>query len=1120
MELETLNGIITIDLNSVTLSDVSNVISKLSVEGPEGAKTILYSGSISGCSSNKIVTDMIDVRIIDNTEVGKFLADSSLNSQFQQLLEAAIRNEITSRTFDLSSVEKGLYPDDLRELYELYSLETLQEEELLRTIELASNGYKFEPTKGAWAIASEKFIKETPIDSEIICITAEANITRTWAMVEVPTALENLPDNYIFGGYAVKELRQLRDEEGIDKVVELLKNKSQEVTEDIRLFYDENGVIITTDSSEIIGGTAIDMPEDAVFSTTIGDRRDYLSEQAMTTICPEYDNLTPLQKLQLQQLELDARNHDMSKLHDFVANDTAGNLKNVRITYDADGVVSGIDTSEINGGSTLDISKSNTIIDISSDGNVSMRLDKPSTGKAWWQDELVSIINNDSIKTINGVDARQFKNLYHNFSQVDCPNLISKLNAAIADISPTNIDGNKLLKNMASGKSQIADVVDDVPNMPGKIKGLRLGMALNVLGTFGDFADGAFTFVTACQQYKNGDMEGVHDTIGSWVYSTIGGAVGGYVAGGIAGPFVAAGLLSNPIGWGLILLGGILGGIAGEYIWDEFMDPLNDEYDEAGAAQPPRDPLVIDLGGLGIELTTIENGVHFDLDKNGFAEKTAWIGSEDGFLVLDRNGDGEINDGGELFGDQVQLENGLISISGFQALTELDENKDGIIDSNDSAWNHLRVWIDADQNGVSEGELKTLDALGITSIGLEVFKEQNIDSSTGIMEAEYAMVNFADGTQRKISEFWFPVDASDTTQNTEDGEIVDTIGNVPNIYTAIENDATGKLAQLYEKFASSKDFVEKRLLAKEILYFVTDSTDIEANSRGGNIDARDLHVIETFMGRGFSGVGGNSPNTNAAPILKDMYAKIERMYFNILNMDTEDGFYLNTIFVSEVADGIDFYDFSIIIPAIKEKMENGENVDSLIYSIGAYLCNYDEANGTKTFKHFKKYCVELSPHYGTILEASKASSTYIGTENADNIYGTNETDFVVGDSGDDTIYGHNGNDTIYGEEGNDTLNGGDGDDTIYGGEGNDILNGGYGNDTIYGGAGDDVMWDYGGTNEWYGGEGNDTFISSYGIETYHFDLGDGQDIIRQEHEYNDRKGDKIYFGESVNKEDI
>ena len=66
---------------------------------------------------------------------------------------------------------------------------------------------------------------------------------------------------------------------------------------------------------------------------------------------------------------------------------------------------------------------------------------------------------------------------------------------------------------------------------------------------------------------------------------------------------------------------------------------------DAADAQPPRDPLAIDLGALGINLTTLENGVNFDLDKNGFAEKTAWIGIEDGFLVLDRNRDGIINDG-------------------------------------------------------------------------------------------------------------------------------------------------------------------------------------------------------------------------------------------------------------------------------------------------------------------------------------------------------------------------------------------------------------------------------------------------------------------------------------------
>ena len=179
--------------------------------------------------------------------------------------------------------------------------------------------------------------------------------------------------------------------------------------DDIKLYYDENGKMSCISDQGYESIKDIEIKANSKFSADVTEVNQYRNAEYMTTICPEYDNLTPLQKLQLQQLELDARNHDMSKLHDFVANDTAGNLKNVRITYDADGVVSGIDTSGINDGNVLDISKSNTIIDISSDGNVSMRLDKPSTGKAWWQDELVSIINNDSVKTINEITKRKTK---------------------------------------------------------------------------------------------------------------------------------------------------------------------------------------------------------------------------------------------------------------------------------------------------------------------------------------------------------------------------------------------------------------------------------------------------------------------------------------------------------------------------------------------------------------------------------------------------------------------------------------------------------------------------------------------------------------------------------------
>ncbi len=113
---------------------------------------------------------------------------------------------------------------------------------------------------------------------------------------------------------------------------------------------------------------------------------------------------------------------------------------------------------------------------------------------------------------------------------------------------------------------------------------------------------------------------------------------------------------------------------------DETTEDSDEGLTESDETPAPRDPLVIDLGKKGIELTGLENGVHFDLDKNGFAEKTAWIGEEDGFLAYDRNNNGIIDNGGELFSDQVVMSDGSISTSGFAALSDLDSNSDGVID--------------------------------------------------------------------------------------------------------------------------------------------------------------------------------------------------------------------------------------------------------------------------------------------------------------------------------------------------------------------------------------------------------------------------------------------------------
>lgn len=501
----------------------------------------------------------------------------------------------------------------------------------------------------------------------------------------------------------------------------------------------------------------------------------------------------------------------------------------------------------------------------------------------------------------------------------------------------------------------------------------------------------------------------------------------------------------------------------------------SDDYDKAGKAQPPRDPLIIDLGETGIELRSLEHGVNFDLDNNGFAEKTAWIGTEDGFLALDRNGNGSIDNGGELFGDQVILKDGSKSESGFEALAELDDNSDGIIDNNDIAFADLRVWIDANHNGKSESnELKTLNETGIVSISLEHSEVSFVDEETGTRIAESASVTInKNGTVSMvdISEFWFPVNSSDTTQ---DGVV--TAGNVPNIIQAINDDESGELLELCYRFSESTDITMKRYCLKKILYKLTDSESISINSRGGNIDARDLHVIEQFMGRDFEGVGGSNPNSNAASILKDIYTNIENQYYNILNMYCGLGGYLNAVYEYEDENGNKNLNLEFLNYIFDEKAAEGENIDYLVYDLGVYLKSYDKINGTSCFTDYSNH---YSENYADIVESTISGNTYLGTESNDSYNGTSKNDFIFGESGNDNLHGGNGNDAISGGSGNDTLYGDSGNDILIGDEGNDTLDGGTGNDTLKGGYGDD-------TYIFAKGYGNDTIIDSDGLNTLRF----------------------------------
>jgi hypothetical protein len=131
-------------------------------------------------------------------------------------------------------------------------------------------------------------------------------------------------------------------------------------------------------------------------------------------------------------------------------------------------------------------------------------------------------------------------------------------------------------------------------------------------------------------------------------------------------------------------------------------------------------PIVLDLNRNGItSISLAASTALFDYDGDGIKENTAWIESGDALLVNDVNNDGIINNASELFGNYTRNSDGSVAKSGYQALSYYDTNGDGIVNSTDTRFEELKLWIDSDQDGVTDtGELKTLSEMGVTSLKL------------------------------------------------------------------------------------------------------------------------------------------------------------------------------------------------------------------------------------------------------------------------------------------------------------------------------------------------------------------------------------------------------------------
>ncbi|MCX7086904.1 MAG: hypothetical protein NTV00_02500 [Methylococcales bacterium] len=133
------------------------------------------------------------------------------------------------------------------------------------------------------------------------------------------------------------------------------------------------------------------------------------------------------------------------------------------------------------------------------------------------------------------------------------------------------------------------------------------------------------------------------------------------------------------------------------------------------------DPLILDLDGDGLETSGFSTTapIYFDLDANGVKEGTGWVLADDGLLALDRNGNGVIDNGTELFGDHTPLASGGNAVDGFAALTQEDTNQNGKVEAGDAHFNSLMIWRDLNQDGISQAnELFTLASQNIAAINV------------------------------------------------------------------------------------------------------------------------------------------------------------------------------------------------------------------------------------------------------------------------------------------------------------------------------------------------------------------------------------------------------------------
>ena len=1067
------------------MTGLGSEIDSLSVSPPAGSKRlILYGGWNGDVPMWQIAESAANsgqgYYYISQTEAGSVLNDDAVKAKI---------NEICDYDSDLYDKIFGNPVNGTRNAYVVDGELSINDRVSKRLAQNASGDVTI------WApdCPTNKVLSDTELRS----VLTNDNIT---SINGIPK--QTFVDTYkkISGGSFESDPVKL-NQNILDQVFsEIKQTRTAEYFDNVKTFYDVDGKVIGADTSKLVGGNEIIKPSNAVFETTIGERRQFKSNTELSNICSDFNKLSDLEKIQLGQLELDSRNYNVSKIKDSFSQYPSDIASKVKIYYNEKGVVVGIDTSSITG--TTAMSKpSDAIFETSVYDNT-----------LFMHDDTIGLLC-PQYGALNDFEKMQLKQLELDSNMTDT----SKMQNAFAQYSSDAVDKIKVYYNADGSVAGI-----DISSIKSGTAAMNKPSTSVFEATIGETRS-FLSDTDMAGKYSDYDSMSNLDKLrarkGASIYASIGVDDLSTISSSknLAAHLAKVG--QNPSELDNVkvtigddakithvdISGNSTGDLPNTMSASKYKEIIDIPDDAIRANVPDFDTRTsIEKFSLKAQNCEFEDVAKLvkdvpltDLEKSNYAAK---IGKKvDDLTDIDLT---NMKLGKAMANGDTHLHNSLLSkLDNFKAFNKIAKAAPYI----GTAFEILQLGIAAydvkntyDVSGFDDAVVVATEHLA--SIGTDLLFDLGADALTVVCPPAGIILQAIDF----LSGGAISGVLSDTAVTVVDlisGKLIaGSDGNDELQGNSLANTIFGAGGDDVINGASDNDFLYGEDgddtihgdAGDDIIYGDLDY-DIFFDPFDGNKEYGDDGEDYIYGGGGDDEIEGGNDND---------------YLFGEDGIDTISGDAGNDYI--EGGTGNDIIhggtENDIIYGGIRDENSDIGMSDNSILSGDDEL--YGDSGDDYIFGGDGKDTI-YGGEDNDYLFGEDGEDTISGDSGNDYIEGGKDNDELHGGAGDDVIFGGirdtasetlasddsvaSGNDEIYGDEGNDIIFGGDGDDEIHGGDDNDELFGNEGDDTIYGDAGDDYLEGGNGNNHMYGGDGEDVFVG--GEDTDYMYGEDGNDVF-------------------------